>query len=93
MQLVFSALAALTLLLLVLRLTQRLTLRFKLLAGVSVSRQPQKSCPHLGSSTDPFSHTQQPSDDHRCYLWMQRDRIDLVHQKGFCLTTAHHRCP
>ncbi|HEX6511384.1 MAG TPA: hypothetical protein VF157_03735, partial [Chloroflexota bacterium] len=28
-----------------------------------------------------------------CYLWMQRDRIDLVHQKGFCLTTAHHKCP
>ncbi|HVA26132.1 MAG TPA: hypothetical protein VMW62_17295 [Chloroflexota bacterium] len=93
MLLLISGLAAVALLLLALRLTQRLTLRFKLLAGVSVSRQPQKSCPHLGLSADPFTHQHLPSDDHRCYLWMQRDRIDLVHQKGFCLTTAHHKCP
>jgi hypothetical protein len=93
MLLAFSALAAVVVLLLALRLTQRLTLRFKVLAGVSVSGQPQKSCPHLGASADPFTHQHQPSEDHRCYLWMQRDRIDLAHQKGFCLTTAHHRCP
>ncbi|MFI5267127.1 MAG: hypothetical protein ACHQ7M_07100 [Chloroflexota bacterium] len=93
MLLAFSGLAAVVLLLLALRLTQRLTLRFNLLAGVSVSRQPQKSCPHLGASADPFTHEHQPSEDHRCYLWMQRDRIDLVHQKSFCLTTAHHKCP
>ena len=90
---VLSAFAALLLLLLVLRLSQRLTLRLKVLAGVTVSRQPQKSCPHLGHATDPFGHGSVPSDDHRCYLYMQRDRVDLLHQKSFCLSTAHHKCP
>ena len=93
MLLIMGSVAALLVLLLVLRLSQRLTLRLKVLAGISVSRQPQKSCPHLGVANDPFGHGDKPSDDHRCYLYMQRDRIDLVHQKGFCLSSAHHKCP
>src|SRR5690348_3639656 len=93
MLLVVSALAAMVLLLLALKLSQRLTLRLKVLGAVTLSRQPQKSCPHLGQSGDPFSHKAAPSDDHRCYLYMQRDRIDLLHQKSFCLSTAHHKCP
>lgn len=88
-----SALAGLLLLLLALKLSQRLTLRLKVLAGVTVTRQPQKSCPHLGLASDPFNHGTGPADDHRCYLYMQRDRIDLLHQKSFCLSTAHHKCP
>jgi hypothetical protein len=88
-----SSLAALLLLLLALKLSQRLTLRLKVLAGVTVSRQPQKSCPHLGMANDPFSHGVGPADEHRCYLYMQRDRIDLLHQKSFCLSPAHHKCP
>jgi len=80
-------------LLLILKLSQRLTLRLKVLAGVTLSRQPQKSCPHLGSANDPFNHGPSAADDHRCYLYMQRDRIDLLHQKSFCLSTAHHNCP
>jgi hypothetical protein len=93
MALIFSAATAIVLLLLALKLSQRLTLRLRVLAGVSLSRPATRSCPHLGLGSDPFTHESSPSDDHRCYLWMQRDRIDLVHQKGFCLTTAHHKCP
>src|SRR3954453_2749043 len=93
MTLLVTALMAVLLLMLLLKLTQRLTLRLRVLAGVSLSRSPQKSCPHLGIASDPFSHEDKPTEGHRCYLWMQRDRIDLVHQKGFCLSTAHHRCP
>lgn len=93
MLLILSGLAALLLLLLALKLSQRLTLRLKVLAGVTLSRHPQKSCPHLGQSDDPFNHVSAPSDDHRCYLYMQRDRIDLLHQKSFCLSTAHYKCP
>jgi hypothetical protein len=88
-----SAVAALLLLLLMLKLSHRLTLRLRVLAGVTVSRQPQKSCPHLGHASDPFAHGSNPSDEHRCYLYMQRDRIDLMHQKSFCLSTAHYKCP
>jgi len=93
MSLIVAGAFAVVLLLLVLRLSQRLTLRLRVLAGVSLSRPASKSCPHLGIASDPFSHENLPTDDHRCYLWMQRDRIDLVHQKGFCLSTAHHKCP
>ncbi|MBV8084816.1 MAG: hypothetical protein JO247_08370 [Chloroflexi bacterium] len=93
MLLFVSALTAVLALMLILKLSQRLTLRLRVLAGVSISRQPAKACPHLGAAADPFTHEDRPSEDHRCYLWMQRDRIDLVHQKGFCLTSAHHKCP
>ena len=87
MLLIVSSLSALLMLLLILKLSQRLTLRLKVLAGVTLSRQPQKSCPHLGSANDPFNHGPSAADDHRCYLYMQRDRIDLLHQKSFCLST------
>lgn len=90
---ILGAFAGLLLLLLALKLTQRLTLRLKVLAGVTVSRNAEKSCPHLGHAADPFTHGNGPADEHRCYLYMQRDRIDLLHQKSFCLSTAHHKCP
>lgn len=51
------------------------------------------SCPHLGLADDPWRHEAEPSPDHRCYLWMQRDRIDLSHQANFCLTASHEICP
>ncbi|MGQ9687082.1 MAG: hypothetical protein ACUVT2_12365, partial [Thiobacillaceae bacterium] len=50
-------------------------------------------CPHLGLEDDAFQKLTEPSPRHRCYLWMQRDRIDLVHQANFCLTRAHAGCP
>src|SRR5438093_13473994 len=50
-------------------------------------------CPHLGLATDPFIHIAEPSREHRCYLWMQRDRIDQAHQQRYCLTAAYSTCP
>jgi hypothetical protein len=50
-------------------------------------------CPHLGLASDPHQHVEQTSPEHRCYLWMQRDRIDVLHQERFCLTAAHPSCP
>ncbi|MBI2940042.1 MAG: hypothetical protein HYY04_06340 [Chloroflexi bacterium] len=51
------------------------------------------ACSHLGLENDPFAHHDEPSSEHRCYLWMQRDRIDLAHQRAFCLSGASARCP
>jgi len=51
------------------------------------------ACVHLGLDQDPFVHYSHPSPDHRCYLWMQRDRIDLAHQEMFCLTHFSENCP
>ncbi len=53
----------------------------------------QTTCRHLGLADNPFEHSEDASDDHRCYLWMQRDQIDVDHQKGFCLSMRHHDCP
>ncbi len=53
----------------------------------------QRSCPHLGLTDNRTSHHLAPSNDHRCYLWDQGDRIDLAHQKNFCLTDAYSYCP
>lgn len=50
-------------------------------------------CPHLGLEEDPSSCCHEPSPRHRCYLWMQRSRIDRSHQADFCLTDAHTICP
>lgn len=50
-------------------------------------------CPYLGLLADPFHRLEGPSAEHRCYLWMQRQRIDLLHQQRFCLTPNHPRCP
>ncbi|MBI4498705.1 MAG: hypothetical protein HY689_12495 [Chloroflexi bacterium] len=69
------------------------SLTLRVLGGVRLSRGGPSACPHLGMTDDPFAHRDAPSEEHRCYLWMQRDRIDLTHQKGFCLSPAHTYCP
>ncbi|MDO8689223.1 MAG: tetratricopeptide repeat protein [Dehalococcoidia bacterium] len=51
------------------------------------------ACRHLGLADDPFHHGDTLSDEHRCYLWMQRDRIDPDHQKGYCLSGRYRDCP
>ncbi|MHB8620915.1 MAG: hypothetical protein ACYDAG_15300, partial [Chloroflexota bacterium] len=93
MALMLAAALALAILLAVLRLSSRLTVRLRVFGGMTLARQAPAACPHLGLIGDPFAHQDQPADDHRCYLWMQRDRIDLLHQKSFCFTVAHHQCP
>jgi len=57
------------------------------------SREPAPQCAHLGRAEDPFTRGAHASDEHRCYAHMQRERIDLGHQKRFCLTSAHGTCP
>lgn len=62
----------------------------------SVDAKPNEygpRCPHLGLEDDAFQKLAEPSPRHRCYLWMQRDRIDLAHQANFCLAPAHAACP
>src|SRR5438128_5138474 len=50
-------------------------------------------CPHLGLAADPFARHPRPSDEHRCYAHLGRERIDLGHQRRFCLASAHGGCP
>src|SRR6266571_9441787 len=50
-------------------------------------------CPHLGLAADPFGSHPRASDEHRCYAHLGRERIDLGHQRRFCLASAHARCP
>lgn len=51
------------------------------------------ACPHLGLASDQFAHFGGASPEHRCYLWMARERIDRAHQQRYCLTDAHAACP
>ncbi|HLB13274.1 MAG TPA: tetratricopeptide repeat protein [Dehalococcoidia bacterium] len=50
-------------------------------------------CRHLGLAQDPFQRQDIAAEEHRCYLWMQRDRIDVDHQNGYCLSIYHRNCP
>lgn len=50
-------------------------------------------CPHLGCATDGTSPLDVPSDDHRCYAYGHQDRVDLAHQRHFCLGEGYARCP
>ncbi|MDA8216880.1 MAG: hypothetical protein M0Z94_04605 [Dehalococcoidales bacterium] len=59
--------------------------------GGNIGRE--ESCPHLGLEGDQSSISLKPSPRHRCYLWMERSRIDLTHQARFCLTDSHSICP
>lgn len=67
------------------------------LAGAALAfgrRAVHKACPHLGMAADPFVKDESPTEEHRCYVYMQRDRIDLAHQKRFCLDgSSYQRCP
>ncbi len=51
------------------------------------------TCPYLGLAHDQFGHLPEPSSEHRCYLYMQRERIDQSHQERYCLTTNYLKCP
>ncbi len=50
-------------------------------------------CRHLGMAGDAQRHEDYPSPVHRCHLWSLRDQIDVAHQRHYCLTDAHRRCP
>jgi len=58
-----------------------------------VTPESKIACPYLGLPQDPSQHHDGPSDDHRCYHLEQQDRIDLAHQRLFCLTANHRTCP
>ncbi len=50
-------------------------------------------CRHLGLNDSPAQRQELPSSSHRCYLWQQRDEIDLGHQREYCFTPKHASCP
>ncbi len=52
----------------------------------------REACPHLGTEDDISSRQLGPSPRHRCYRWMQCERIDLQYQASFCLTEFHSHC-
>jgi len=69
-------------------------MRGRMLGGKGAAREEVKStCPYLGLAHDQFSHLPESSAEHRCYLYMQRERIDRSHQQRFCLTTSYPSCP
>lgn len=53
----------------------------------------QRACPYLGLLQDPAQRRDEPSAEHCCYHLEQQDRIDLAHQRLFCLTADHRICP
>lgn len=58
------------------------------------AREPQRrACPHLGLANDPFARHEVLTEEHRCYVYLQRDRVDLAHQRIFCLSGRYRRCP
>jgi hypothetical protein len=61
--------------------------------GVPGRKARPRLCPHLGLATDPFKHYPGANEDHRCYANMGRERIDLAHQRRFCLASCYSRCP
>ena len=61
--------------------------------GKPAREEVQQTCPYLGLAHDQFSHLPEPSSEHRCFLYMQRERIDQSHQQRFCLTTTYPTCP
>ncbi|MDP2659167.1 MAG: tetratricopeptide repeat protein [Dehalococcoidia bacterium] len=63
------------------------------MATKSVVQSVAPACRHLGLATDPFQHAEGPTEEHRCYLWMQRDLIDQDHQRNYCLSSHHADCP
>ncbi|MBI3978426.1 MAG: hypothetical protein HY331_09605, partial [Chloroflexi bacterium] len=75
------------------RVRGRLTLTIRMRGRAHMRQTIPSTCPHLGTDDDPFRHGDRPSDTHRCYLGMQRDRIDLAHQRMFCLGRSHVSCP
>src|SRR5215208_1390641 len=60
---------------------------------VRLQKTPATECPHLGLATDPFARHPGASDEHRCYAQLVRERVDMGHQRRFCLASAHGSCP
>ncbi len=56
-------------------------------------KPPADTCPHLGSADDPASRQSRASDEHRCYAGVGRERVDLDHQRRFCLGSSYASCP
>jgi len=53
----------------------------------------REACRHLGTVEGTLHHEDHASTAHRCHLWSLREQIDLAHQRDYCFTEAHHRCP
>jgi hypothetical protein len=51
------------------------------------------ACIHLGLATDPVKRLEQASDEHRCYVGAGQERVDLDHQRRFCLASSYMGCP
>jgi len=60
---------------------------------VAAPVQARETCRHLGTAQDTLHHEDYPATAHRCHLWSLREQIDLSHQRDYCFTEAHHRCP
>jgi hypothetical protein len=50
-------------------------------------------CRHLGRAENAGQREEFPSINHRCHLWSLQEQIDIVHQRDYCFTAAHRRCP
>ncbi len=61
--------------------------------GAAVRGTTGDICRHLGFAGNPAQHHSAPSMDHRCHLWSLREQVDLAHQRRYCFTDAHRRCP
>lgn len=59
----------------------------------TIKERDKNICVHLGLADNPFDYSREPHESHRCYLYMQRERIDLDHQADFCLSELHAKCP
>ncbi|MFI5267749.1 MAG: hypothetical protein ACHQ7M_10275, partial [Chloroflexota bacterium] len=55
--------------------------------------QAREACRHLGTAEDTLHREDHPSTAHRCHLWSLREQIDVAHQRDYCFTEAHRRCP
>ena len=53
---------------------------------------PRVVCPHLRSLEGPW-RVPHASRDHRCALLPRETRLETAHQRTYCLTSAHRRCP
>ncbi len=52
-----------------------------------------RSCPHIGTSEDPSSHTLYPSLDNRCYHCRRPATPMASHQQRYCLGGEQSGCP
>ena len=51
------------------------------------------NCPHLGMQRDPSTSLAYPSEGNRCYHCTSDGAVHLDHQRQYCLTDSHLRCP